>query len=180
MPKTVLPTPLVPNGSNPSAANSETYANSPRLASRATAVWKNDTPGMQSPTMIDVAVGIEPSHEKISPTDTIAEGWSRHMRMSGAVVPGRYARDGLCFVSCGQCGNRRQVYRHSGVSQWMPFAKNGGAVLSQAVADLEHANPGTEGVLLWVSRIRAAKPSETMRFAKFVKPSPLCFTAKIS
>lgn len=58
--------------------------------------------------------------------------------------------------------------RHIGVSQRMTYSTNAGAVLSKAIDDQYHPNPGTEGVFLWVCQIRAPKQSKTMRFSRFV------------
>jgi len=36
-----------------------------------------------------------------------------------------------------------------GISQWMSFSSNAGSVLSQALVDVDHAEPGTEATLVW-------------------------------
>ncbi len=65
--------------------------------------------------------------------------------------------------------------KHIGISQRMSFSSNAGAILSQAIVDMEYTQPGTEAVLLWGepnSRRRTVEAHEVREIRVSIAPVP--------
>lgn len=65
--------------------------------------------------------------------------------------------------------------RHIGISQRMSFSSNAGAILSQAIVELEHVETGKEAVLLWGepnSQRRMVEEHEVREIRVTVAPVP--------
>ncbi|MBW8639891.1 aminomethyl transferase family protein [Hoeflea sp. WL0058] len=62
-----------------------------------------------------------------------------------------------------------------GISNWMSYSSNAGSMLSTALIDMEHAEPGTEVTLLWGepnSRRRTVEDHEVREIRATVAPVP--------
>lgn len=72
-------------------------------------------------------------------------------------------------------GSVEKEGKHIGISQRMSFSSNAGAILSQAIVDMEHAQPGTEAVLLWGepnSRRKTVEAHEVRKIRVSFAPVP--------